>query len=394
MNGMNTRIVIRHACIYTPLTLIRDGYIVVENGLIKEIGREPYSGSNGEVINAEDLLVSPGFIDTHIHGYGGRDTDEADVEAIYTISRGLVKHGVTSIVPSSVTMPHEALVKIAESIREAGNEWSPEKGARILGLHLEGPYLSVEKAGAQNKKYIRPASIKELEEYIRASGGLIRQITVAPENPGALDLITYAVAHGITVSIGHTNATYEQTRLAIERGARKATHTFNGMRGIHHREPGPAIAVLEDDGVYIELITDFIHISPPVVRFVIKHVGPHRMVLISDSISATGLPDGTYELGGLKVIVKNGVPRLADTGALAGSTLTLDRAVKNVYSLGFDLRETLMMASYTPAASINALYRDKIGLLAPGFKADMVFLDEGLNVVKTMIDGEIIYEKN
>lgn len=391
---MTKELVVRHARIYTPLTVIRDGYIVVKEDTIAEIGREPYSETISDQVNAEGLIIAPGFIDTHIHGYGGRDTDEADVEAIYTISKGLVKHGVTSFVPSSVTMPHEALVEIAESIKEAREQWKPEIGARILGLHLEGPYLSVEKAGAQNKKYIRPASIRELKQYIEVSGGLVRQITVAPENPGALDLITYAVSQGITVSIGHTNATYEQTRLAIERGARKSTHTFNGMRGIHHREPGPVIAVLEDDSVYIELITDFIHISPPVVRFVIRHVGPHRMVLISDSICAAGLPDGTYELGGLKVIVKNGVPRLADTGALAGSTLTLDRAVRNVHSLGFGLRETLVMASYTPAASINALYRDKVGLLAPGFKADLVFLDDSLNVVRTMIGGEIVYEKS
>ncbi len=391
---MARELVIRHARIYTPLTVVRDGYIVVEEDAIAEIGREPYSGTISDQLHAEGLIIAPGFIDTHIHGYGGRDTDEADVEAIYTISKGLVKHGVTSFVPSSVTMPHEALVEIAKSIKEAREQWKPERGARALGLHLEGPYLSVEKAGAQNKEYIRPASIKELKQYIEASGGLIRQITVAPENPGAPDLITYAVSQGITVSIGHTNATYEQTRLAIERGARKSTHTFNGMRGIHHREPGPVIAVLEDNSVYIELITDFIHISPPVVKFVIRYVGPYRMVLVSDSICATGLPDGAYELGGLKVIVKNGVPRLAETGALAGSTLTLDRAVRNVHSLGFDLGETLVMASYTPAASINALYRDKVGLLAPGFKADLVFLDDSLNVVRTIIGGEIVYEKS
>ncbi len=385
--------VVRHARIYTPLTVIEDGYIVVVDGRIKEVGYEPYGGTIGDTVDAEGLIVAPGFIDTHMHGYRGYDSNQAEPETYLGLSRELVRHGVTSFIPSTVTAPHDLLVKASRAIREAYSAWSPSTGARILGLHLEGPYISIEKKGAQNPEYIRPPSIGELEEYMEASGGLIRQITVAPEVPGALDLISYAVSKGIIVSIGHTNASYTDTVKAVAAGASKATHLYNGMRGIHHREPGPVIAFLENPSVFLELICDFIHVSKPMVRFTVDYAGYNRVVLITDSINAAGLPDGRYVLGGLEVIVENGVPRLAGSGALAGSTLTMDRAVKNMYSLGYPLNHVLAMASLTPARSVAADHRERIGLIKPGYRADLVFLDIDLNVIRVAVDGEIVYER-
>ncbi len=385
-------LLIKHARIYTPLTIINDGFIYIENGIIKSIGREPCPVKSSDSINAEGFIVAPGFIDTHIHGYKGYDSNDCKPESYLKMSQLLVRHGVTAFIPSTVTAPHDVLLEASKAIREAAEHWD-HNGARILGLHLEGPYISKEKKGAQNPEYIRAASRSELEDYIKASNNLIRQITVAPEAPGVLDLIPYAVEKGIVVSIGHTNASYEETKKAIEAGASKATHLYNAMKAIHHREPGPIIALLEDKNVYIELIADFIHVSKPMLKLAIDYAGTNRIVLITDAISATMLPDGEYKLGGLNVIVKDGIPRLASSGALAGSTLTMDKAVKNVHSLGYSIPETLSMASLNPAKSVYALWREKIGLIKPGFKADLVFLNENLDVVKTMVGGVFVYEK-
>ncbi|WFO75146.1 N-acetylglucosamine-6-phosphate deacetylase [Desulfurococcaceae archaeon MEX13E-LK6-19] len=389
---MPGELLIRHARIYTPLTIIDNGFIYIKEGIIKDVGSEPCPIKCSNIINAEDLIVAPGFIDTHIHGYKGYDSNDCKPESFLEISKLITRHGVTAFIPSTVTASHETLLEASKAVYEAIKSWNGG-GARILGLHLEGPYISKEKRGAQNPEYIRPASRQELREYIKASNNHIRQITVAPEAPGVIDLIPYAVENEITVSIGHTNASYEETRKAIEAGASKATHLYNAMKSIHHREPGPIIALLENPGVYIELITDFIHVSKPMVKFTIDYAGYERIVLITDAISATMLPDGKYSLGGLDVIVEKGVPRLASTHALAGSTLTMDKAVRNVYSLGYSLQQVLSMATLNPAKSIHAIYREKIGLIKPGFKADIVFLDENLEVVKTMVEGELVYEK-
>ena len=390
---MSKSFVLRHAKLYTPYTIVEDGYLVVEDGVIVDLGWEPLHKAYGyEEIDLKGFIIGPGFVDTHIHGVHGYDTMDAKPESFTKMARALPKYGVTSFIPSTVTAPHDLLVKVSATFYNVAKEWSPGTGARLLGLHLEGPYINPVKAGAQNKEFIRKPDIEEFNEYVRASRGLLREVTVAPEIEGSLELIKYASSRNIVVQIGHTNATYEEAIRGVVAGASKATHLYNGMREIHHREPGVAVALLSSSAVYLELIADFIHVKPEMVKFTIEHVGINRIVLVTDAISATGLPDGIYELGGLKIKVEKGVSRLVDTGGLAGSTLTFDRAFKNLVKLGYSIGEVFVMSSTNPAKAVGALHREKIGVLKPGYKADIVVLDKDLNVVATVVEGEVVYK--
>ncbi|MEM0094037.1 MAG: N-acetylglucosamine-6-phosphate deacetylase [Thermofilum sp.] len=365
---------------------VRD--IAVENGLVVAVGK----GLRGDkVVDCESLTASPGFIDTHIHGYKGVDFTEADADGILRVAGELVKHGVTSFLASTVAAPREALLRACSAVKEAASRWRPELGARILGIHLEGPFLNPKWRGAMNEAFFRKPSLEELSEYVRVSGGLVRQVTVAPELEGALDFIREVAGWGIAVSLGHSDATYEQAVAAVEAGARKANHIFNGMRGFHHREPGLAFALLERPEVFVEAIVDFVHLHPATVRLVVDRAGSGRVVLVTDAVQAAGLPDGEYTLGGLRIVVKGGVSKLADRDTIAGSTLTMDTAVRNLVKLGYGLRDVLTMASLTPARSVLAVGRDRVGALEPGFRADFVLLDEELRVEKTIVNGEVVY---
>ncbi|MEM3163137.1 MAG: N-acetylglucosamine-6-phosphate deacetylase [Desulfurococcaceae archaeon] len=388
------RLTLRHLTIASSSKLIEDGYVVVERGIIRDVGREPLGSSVSSEVNLSGYIAVPGFIDTHTHGVKGLDvTSNPEPHRILEMSKHYVKHGVTSYVPTTVTAPHEVIIDACRAVREARLQWTPIDGSRMLGVHLEGPYINPKAAGAQNTAYIRKPSIKELQEYIDASGKTIVQITIAPEIDGALDLIRYASSVGITVSAGHTDSSYEEGVKAVELGVSKATHIFNGMTRFHHREPGIALALLQSPRVFIELIADFIHIHPAVVKMIIDLGGSSRITLITDSIAATDMPDGIYELGGLKVIVEKGVCKLLNTGSLAGSTLTMDKAFKNVVKLGYSLMDAAAMASTTPAKSINVDEKLKIGDIRAGYVADIAILNKELEVVKTIIEGSIVYEK-
>ena len=382
---------LRHVSILAPSTIIRDGYIIMKDGLILDFGREPLGGLVGDVENLAGHIVVPGFIDTHSHGIEGLDlTVKPDPWNLLDMSRRLVKYGVTGFLPTTVTAPHDTLLEICRAFRDAVKMWSPARGARLLGLHLEGPYISVEASGAQDPEFIRKPNIKEFSQYIEASEGGVRQVTVAPEVEGALDFVRYAKTQDIVVSAGHTNATYEQGIEAVKAGVSKATHLFNGMRRFHHRDPGIALALMESSQVYLELIVDFIHLHPAVVKMVINYAGPGRVALVTDSIAAAGMPDGLYELGKLKVEVKHGIAKLKDRETLAGSTLTMDKAFRNIISLGYSVMEASKMASLTPAKSINL---NSLGDIKPGYKADIVILDEDYRVARTYVNGIAVYSR-
>ncbi|MET1159813.1 MAG: N-acetylglucosamine-6-phosphate deacetylase [Thermoprotei archaeon] len=392
---MENSLLLRNAKIYTPYEIIETGYILIENGVIKSIGREPYPHDIGDlpVIDLKGNICGPGFVDTHIHGILGYDTMDGKKESFIEMSKALVKYGVTAFIPSTVSSSHETLIKVSKAIKEAIAEWKPEVGARILGLHLEGPYINPEKRGAHNKEYIREPSIEEFEEYYHASNKSIREITIAPELRNAIEFIEYVVAKDVVVQIGHTNATYEEALRGIAAGASKATHLYNGMRGIHHRDPGVVIALMSAPNVFLELIADFIHVAPQMIKFTIDFAGINRIVLVTDAISATGLPDGIYELGGLKIRVSGGISRLVETGGLAGSTLTMDKAFRNIISLGFSVRDAFIMASTNPARSVGADKVEKIGLIKPGYKADIVVLNHNYEVIMTIVNGHIVYQR-
>ncbi|ABN70610.1 N-acetylglucosamine 6-phosphate deacetylase [Staphylothermus marinus F1] len=385
------RIILSNARIITPFEEIYPGTVEVENGIIKKV----YYGKRCGGENLEGKILTPGFIDIHTHGIRGHDITQSSlggsvekvVETLVEMSKAYAVHGVTRFLPTTMTAPHEALLIATKGVAETMDYQRDRiEGALIEGLHMEGPYISREKAGAQNPKYIRSPSISELKEYWETSRGKLRTITLAPEVKGALELIEYARSLGINVSIGHTNATYEEAKAAIYVGANRATHLYNGMRQIHHREPGVVVALLESPQVYLELICDFIHVSPVMIKFTIRYAGIERIVTVTDSIIATDLPDGTYSLGGLEIIVEEGVSRLRN-GALAGSTLTMDKALRNLVKLGIPLKDAVRTLTYNPASAVGI--RDA-GAIIPGYTADLVVLNNNLRVESVYVRGENI----
>ncbi|MEM4452988.1 MAG: N-acetylglucosamine-6-phosphate deacetylase, partial [Thermosphaera sp.] len=263
-------------------------------------------------------------------------------------------------------------------------------GAKPLGIHLEGPWINPEFTGAQNREYIKEPSIKDFKALYEIAGSIIKQLTIAPELPGAMELIRLASSLGIVVSAGHTNADYEIGLESVKAGVRKATHLFNAMVRFNHRKPGIVLALLQSPEVYLELIVDFVHLHPAVVRFVVEYAGSDRVVVVSDSIAAADMPDGKYKLGGLEVEVVGGVCKLSGRDVLAGSTLTMDVAFRNLLSLNYSLSDAVKITSLTPAKSVGVNSR---GDIAPGFYADLAMLNEKLHVEKTFINGELVYER-
>ena len=381
--------ILTNARIITPFEEISPGTIEIENGVIKRV----YGGKNPIGENLEEKIVVPGFIDIHTHGIAGLDItyssmngSEDDVEeTLLRMSEEYLNHGVTRFLPTTVTAPHEVLLTASKGVKNAiSHQRKSHTGAIIEGLHLEGPYISKEKRGAQNPEFIRLPSIKELKKYWEVSGGNIKTVTIAPELKGSVEFINYARNLGMYISLGHTNATYEEAKAAIYAGANRATHLYNAMRPINHREPGVIIAVLESPQVYLEIITDLIHISPQIINFTLRYAGIERVVTITDSIIATDLPDGEYSLGGLKVIVKDGICRLED-GTLAGSTLTMDNALKNLVGIGIPLKDAVRTMTYNPARAVGL---HKMGAILPGYSADLVIMDDELNIEGIYVRGE------
>ncbi len=304
-------------------------------------------------IRSEDTLC-PGFFDVHTHGGAGHDVMDSDPVALPAIQRFLAMHGVTAYLPTTVTAPLDdtvkALERLADAIETAVSSESQEgyPQAQPLGIHLEGPFVSHVKRGVHPPAHILPPSIAIFDRFWRASRGHIRVLTIAPEEPGALDLIEYATALGVRISIGHSNALATEARAAINAGAVSVTHTFNAMRALDHREPGILGVVLDDETLFAELICDGVHVAPEIVRLWLKTKGPDHGILITDSMAAAGMPEGEYTLGGMPVTVTGGVC-LAD-GVLAGSVLTLDQAVCNLQTMtGANLATAVGLASTNPA---------------------------------------------
>lgn len=323
-----------------------------------------YSDADGPVIDADGKYVIPGLIDTHIHGFGGQ---EVAADTVAEISRCLAAQGTTAWLPTTLTASHETLLDITEAPL-------PTEGAQVLGFHMEGPYISHAKKGAQNAAYIRLPRLEEFRRYRH-----VKQITVAPEAEGALDFIREA---GCCVSIGHTACDKETALKAIDAGADCLTHTFNAMPPLLHREPGPIGAALERR-IYAEVICDGRHVDKAAVLALYRIFGSDRLILISDCIAPAGLPDGVYDSGGLEVHMKSGALTLAD-GTLAGGSVPLLSCVRTAVSFGIDFWEAVRMASQTPAAHLGV----NKGRIAPGWDADLVILNEDLTVSDVIIAGK------
>jgi len=387
---------IRNADVYLPDRVLTGGSVYVVGGRIARIcGPEelpPEPGDADEVWDAEGLSLVPGFIDVHVHGGGGADVMDAaeDDGAIGRIARFHAAHGTTSFLATTMTASRNELERAVEGV-VCAMERGVAGGAEVLGLHLEGPFLNPRRCGAQNPALIRPFDWDEMQDLLKRGRGAVRLVTLAPECGDALRRIGALAGRGVTVSIGHSEADSETVRQAIEAGASHVTHLFNAMNPLHHREPGIVGAALIRDELTVELICDGFHVHPDMVRLVFAVKRRDRIALVTDAIAAAGMPDGEgYRLGGLPVVVKEGKAVLRDSGNLAGSCLTMDRALKQAVAFtGLPPAEVLPALTINPARQIGA--DDRKGSIEVGKDADLVALGPDLTVVRTYVKGVRVY---
>ncbi|MGC2110511.1 MAG: N-acetylglucosamine-6-phosphate deacetylase [Candidatus Korobacteraceae bacterium] len=375
----------------TPIERIDDAALVMEDGIIAAVGqREAVSiPTSARIVDFGDVIVTPGMIDLHIHGGAGHDVMEGSDESLAPIEQFMARHGVTSYCPTTVTASLDetlrSLAQLAEAAKRAEKPRDPLR-ARPLGMHLEGPFLSHARRGVHPANSLLAASTEIFNRMWDAAEGRVRVLTIAPEIDGALELIANASQRGVCVSIGHSNATLSQAMAGINSGARHATHTFNAMRRIDHRDPGVLGAILTDRSVTADIIADGIHVEPVVVDLFLRAKGVDGAVLITDSISAAGMPDGRYHLGSFEVEVRDG--RCESHGKLAGSVLTLDRAVRNMMSFAqISLQESIRLATLNPARVLGLEGRK--GALQAGADADIVVFTPTGEVRQTIVGGEL-----
>jgi len=379
--------------LYTPLEEVLDPTVLVEEGIITRVvsrtGEEVPSGAS--VIDFGNAILAPGFVDIHIHGGAGLDVMLASPAELPRLGKFLAEHGVTGYFPTTVAAPLEqtysALERIANAIEASPtNINNGHVAAQPLGIHLEGPFLSHKRRGVHPPENLVAPTVEIFDRMWQAARGHISVMTIAPELPGAMEVIALAAQRNVCVSIGHSDAEFSVARKAVDAGARHATHTFNAMRPLDHRDPGIVAEVLTDDRMTADIIADGIHLSPAVVQLFLRAKGIEGAVLITDAISATGMPDGSYQLGPMLVDVKEG--RCTLDGKLAGSVLTMDRAVRNVTEFaGWSLRGAVRTATLNPARVVGL--DERCGLLTPGAEANFVVLSPEGGVRATIIGGRV-----
>ena len=361
--------------------ILENCYMEVEDGKIKSFSKK-------EVEEYEDLgeIIAPGLVDTHIHGYGGKDIMDCKKGYLDEISKGILECGVTSFLPTTLT---DSTEKLNEACKVIGDEYKSVTGAKVRGIFLEGPFFTEKYKGAQNASYMSDPDIEKLKKWKELSNGLVNKIAIAPEREGAVDFIKEANAMGVRVALGHSDASFDEAVDAVDAGANIFVHVYNGMSGLHHRNPGMVGAAMSTDS-YGELICDGHHVNPNAANILMNAKGRDRIALITDCMSAGGMPEGDYKLGEFPVIVKDGTARLKDSGNLAGSILRLKEAVKNVVEWEIaDVFEAIQMASLIPAKSLGI---DNVcGKLHEGYDADFIVLDENLDLKATFLNGKRVF---
>ncbi len=379
--------------LFSPLETMDDPIVVVEDGVIASIGSPRGWGipAGAELVDVGNGILAPAYFDQHVHGSGGFDVMEASDAALNGVSRFLGRHGVAGYLATTVTAPVEAtlrslsgLAKFIARREKSGGDLSGG-GAVPVGIHLEGPFLSHEKRGVHTPGLLLTPSVALFDRFWQAAEGRIRLMTFAPELANAEETIAHATKLGVRVSLGHSNATADRARAGIAAGAASATHTFNAMRNFDHREPGILSVVLDEGRLFAEIISDGFHVDPMVVRLFWKAKGAERAILVTDAISATGMPDGMYKLGDLDVEVIDG--KCMSGGSIAGSTLTMDRAVSNFHAFsGARLEAVVGLAARNPARLLGL--EDRFGSLKVGRRADFVVLDADGVLRETVLGGE------
>lgn len=383
--------------LYTPQEEIKDPLLFIQDGFVSAVSSraEQEIPKNAKVIDLvkdglADAILAPGFVDIHMHGGAGLDVMQAAAGELPHLNQFLTRHGVTGYFPTTVAAPLDqtcrALERLADAI-EACQSLPAANGdamqARPLGIHLEGPFLSHKRRGVHPPEYLVEPTLEVFERLWQAAHGHVRMMTIAPELPGALEVIAEAARRKVCVSIGHSDAVLEAARAGVRAGARHATHTFNAMRPLDHRDPGILAEVLTDSQLSADIIVDGIHVAPEVVQIFLREKGLERSVLITDAMAAAGMPDGTYQLGPIQVEVKDG--KCTKDGTLAGSVLTMDRAVRNITQFaGWSLQQAVRAATLNAARAVGLAHH---GHLAPGAEANVVALNRDGEVRKTMVRG-------
>lgn len=383
-----TRILLKNGTIYSGHGPIKNGWLYIEAGKIIALGDGSHPASD-IILDANQYIVIPGFIDLHVHGACGYSTMQTTPQALQTMAQFFAQHGVTSFLAATLTSSSESIMQALENIALCmGNI---PNGAKLLGAYLEGPYINLQAKGAHNPSHIRRANQYEYQKFFETKA--VKQMTIAPEYEENIQLIKDCIVHEVMPAVGHTTATYEQTCYAIDLGAQQSTHTFNAMSGIHHRAPGAAGAVLTHPGVTCEIIADFVHVHPAILSMAIRAKGTDKIVLVTDAEAGAGLQPGRYIFGDSPMnVTTSGV--YLENGTLAGSVLTMNKALYNcVQRLGFSLEDAWPMTSYNAARQLGLSH--KKGKLAVGYDADIVVLNaEDYSVEVTICEGEIVHAKN
>lgn len=375
--------------IITPHDLIEDGYVIVNGEKIEKVGQgnKVKGFKNCDIIDARGCVVIPGMIDLHLHGGGGHDVMEGTDEALRKIAATHALNGTTGFLATVITAP---LIKMKQVINWLSKYEEGNEEAALLGINIEGPYLNPSQKGAHDETMLRPPIAEEADNLVKAGRGQVRVFTIAPEMPGALEVIKNLKHKDIIVSVGHSNATFIEMQMAMKEGLSHASHLFNGMRGMHQREPGVVGAVVNNRDVTAEIIADGVHVHPQMLQFLISLKDKEKIVLVTDAIAASGQGDGVYRLGSQRIKVSKGIARLED-GTMAGSTLTMIKAVENMVKMvGVDFMDALSMATINPARVIKI--DDHKGSLVAGKDADIVIINN-FDVIMTMIKGKIVYRK-
>lgn len=377
---------VRSERIVTPAGTVA-GEVVIDAGRIRGIGA---IGAEGGVIDVGSRWVAPGCMDLHVHGGGGAQCNTTDPDEIAEVARFHAAHGTTALLATTVAAGPDELCAALETIAGLTGPAGRRDGAEVLGAHLEGPFLSRAMPGAMDPATFSAPDPTVVERLLKAGSSALRMMTLAPELPGAMELIAELVERDVVVSVGHSDASYEQVRTAAAAGVRSATHVFNAMRPLHHREPGVLGAVLDLPQISCELICDGIHVSAPAMRIAYRVKGAGGIRLVTDAIQAAGMPAGEYRLGSARVRVADGRATLVEGDSLAGSTLTMDQALRGtVRMLGLTVEDAIVLASANPARLLGL--QDRKGSIAPGLDADLIILDDDLTCCATMVGGAWVH---